>query len=69
MTGYGVYVSMDYEAWLDQYDTLEEAQAAIQDWRTQKPSPPVLSIGLETEITLVKLISEHKQGDLLENKS
>ena len=55
---YGVFISEIWEAWMDEFDTLEEARACVTEWRTKssKRNP--------TRIVLVHILSEHEEGDL-----
>ena len=56
---YGGFIGEPYEAWMYVFDTLKEARAYVTNWRTmRKPSCR------PTQITLVRIMSDHEEGDL-----
>lgn len=56
---YGVYIEMRYESWMMDFATLREARAEVKKWRTRtKNTRPA-------DISLVRIMSEHEEGDLL----
>lgn len=59
---YGVYIEdyQGYEAWMEKFDTLKEARACVIKWQ-KKDKPKREPI----RIVLVRLLSEHEEGDLL----
>ena len=55
---YGVFTAEAYEAWMPLFETLKEARNHAEHWR-KRPKPH----RSPTQITVVKIISEHLEGD------
>lgn len=55
---YGVYIDAKWDGWMIKFNTLTEAREAVRSW-TDMPKSHIHS----TDVTLVKIISTHRQGD------
>lgn len=58
---YGVYIEIPYEACMMKFGTLKEARAEVRRWTNRSVSRKKN----KAEVTLVKIMSTHQEGDLL----